>query len=273
MLNSIRNQHVKAWWSDSAILRNMLNVETVGSVLYVTLDRPEVRNAFNDELIEALYQTFSNLDSTVRVVVLAGNGGAFCAGGDLNWMRKASSYTEEQNYQDAYRLACLFQAITKSQAVVIAKIRGAAFGGGCGLVAAADVAIASEDASFAFSEVRLGLVPATISPFVIQKIGAGHARALFTTGEMFRAEKALRIGLVHDVVRSEDLDDAVMAKIKLILSAGPLSVAESKRIAQGALMTPEESATVLASARAGDEGKEGVKAFLDKRSPNFKANP
>jgi enoyl-CoA hydratase/carnithine racemase len=155
---------------------------------------------------------------------------------------------------------------------VIARVNGAAFGGGCGLVAAADVAIASEDALFAFSEVRLGLVPAAISPFVLPKIGAGNARALFTTGEAFKADRALRIGLVHETVSAGELDAAVSKKLKAILGAGPQAVATSKLIAQGTPMDLETAARVLARARAGDEGKEGVAAFLDKRKASFVAD-
>jgi enoyl-CoA hydratase/carnithine racemase len=186
-------------------------------------------------------------------------------------MREAAAYTEEQNYQDALRLANLFKAIVENPAVVIARINGAAFGGGCGLVAAADVAVASDNALFAFSEVRLGLVPATISPFVLPKIGSGNARALFTTGEAFKADRALRIGLIHEVVSAEDLDQAVNKKIKAILAAGPQAIATSKIISQGAPMDLETAARVLARARAGDEGKEGVAAFLEKRKAGFVA--
>jgi enoyl-CoA hydratase/carnithine racemase len=249
----------------------MLRVEYEGAVLRVTLDRPEVRNAFNDALIARLFEVFST-ERGARAIVLTGSGDAFCAGGDLQWMRQAAAYTEEQNYEDALKLANLFKAIVENPAVVIARVNGAAFGGGCGLVAAADVAIASEDALFAFSEVRLGLVPATISPFVLPKIGAGNARALFTTGEAFKAERALRIGLVHETVAGSDLDAAVGKKLKAILGAGPQAVATSKLIAQGTPMDLETAARVLARARAGDEGKEGVAAFLDKRKASFVAD-
>ena len=248
----------------------MLRVETNGPVLYVTLNRPDVRNAFNDELIDALYETFSTVDESIRAIVLSGAGQTFCAGGDLNWMRKAADYTEEQNYADAFKLAWVFKAMAECPAVIIAKVHGAAYGGGCGLVAAADVAIASQDTQFAFSEVRLGLIPATISPFVIEKIGAGHAKALFTTGETFNANKALTIGLIHEMVLFSELGGAVEKKLKAILSAGPKAVALSKQIAQSPPMTPEESARALAQARASDEGKEGVAAFLEKRVPAFK---
>lgn len=248
----------------------MLLTERQGGVLSVTLDRPDVRNAFNDELIAALTETFSGLDPAVRAVVIKGSGKVFCAGGDLNWMKKAAGYTREQNRADALKLAALFTAITECKAVVIAAVHGAAFGGGCGLVAAADVAIAEEQTKFSFSEVRLGLVPATISPFVVQKIGHGHARSLFTTGEVFTADKALRIGLVHDTASSSvGVDELVRARLTDILKNGPESVATSKWLAQQSPLDAEASADLLADARAGDEGKEGVDAFLNKRPASF----
>jgi len=248
----------------------MLNVETRGPVMYVTLNRPEVRNAINDELIAALTKIFVELPTEIRVVVLAGEGKSFCAGGDLEWMRKAANYTEEENYQDAIKLGALFHAIAHCPAVVIAKVHGAAFGGGSGIVAAADVAISSPETLFAFSEVRLGLIAGTISFYVIPKIGEGHARALFATGEAFGAERALRIGLVHEV---GDLDELTNAKIKQVLSVGPKAVAESKRLVHDYPQTPEQCARRLAQARAGDEGKEGVAAFLEKRKASFVVDP
>lgn len=247
----------------------MLKVESQGPVLHVTLDRPDVRNAFNDELIAELSRVFFNLDSSVRAVLLSGEGKVFSAGGDLNWMRKASSYTKEQNAEDALKLADLFEAIATCRALVVAKVQGAAFGGGCGLVCAADVAVCERETKFSFSEVRLGLVPATISPYVINKIGAGHARALFTTGEVFEGEKALRIGLVHECVGLADLHSTAMAKIKDVLRNGPESVAVSKRLAQEATLDKVAAAELLAVARSREEGKEGVAAFLDKRKANF----
>ncbi len=244
----------------------MLKVESKASVLNLTLNRPEVRNAINDELIAALTNALHSIPAETRAVVLRGEGQGFCAGGDLDWMRKAAAYTEEENYQDAMKLAGLFKAITDCPAVVISLVHGAAFGGGCGLVAASDIAIASPDAKFSFSEVKLGLIPATISPFVIGKIGAGHARALFTTGEPFGAEHALRIGLVHEV--AENLDEAVNRKIKNILASGPRAVSGAKQLTLEDLSI-EETARRLARARAGDEGKEGVAAFLEKRKASF----
>ncbi len=245
----------------------MLRVETQGPVLFVTLDRPEVRNALNDELIAALTDAFSNLPDEVRAVVVQGEGKAFCAGGDLEWMRKAANYTEDENFRDATLVARLFKSVAECRAVVIASVHGAAFGGGSGLVAAADVAVASPETKFSFSEVKLGLIPATISSFVIDKIGRGHARALFATGEAFDAEHALRIGLVNEV--AEDRTAAVNRKLSAILSAGPDAVYESKKLVLDKNLTLDDCARLLARARAGTEGREGVAAFLDKRRASF----
>lgn len=247
----------------------MLLTERAGSVLNVKLDRPEVRNAFNDELIAALTNTFTNIEDDVRVIVLSGEGQSFCAGGDLQWMKKAASYSEEQNYEDALKLAELFRAIATCHPVVIARVHGAAFGGGTGLVAAADIAVAAEGTRFAFSEVKLGLVPATISMHVIPKIGEGNARAYFVSGEPFDSDTALRIGLVHGVVPVEGLDHLVNSKVKQVLSAGPKAAHASKMLAQSREMSIEETARLLASMRAGEEGKEGVAAFLEKRKASF----
>ncbi|MDR3690698.1 MAG: enoyl-CoA hydratase-related protein [Fimbriimonas sp.] len=251
----------------------MLRVESNGPVLYVTLERPDVRNALDEELIQDLYETFTTVAEPTRVVVLAGDGLSFCAGGDLNYMRRVAAYTEEQNYEDAFRLAWVFQSMLECPVPIVAKIHGATFGGGCGLVAAADVAVAASDAQFAFSEVRLGLVPATISPFVIQKIGAGHARSLFTTGELFNAERALHIGLIHDMVVHADLAFAVERRVKAILAAGPKAVSEAKRIAQNPPLSLEESARLLAKIRSTDEAREGVSAFLERRPARYAVSP
>lgn len=242
---------------------------TPGIVTHVKLDRAEVRNAFNEELIGLLTDTFTSLSSDTRAVVLSGEGKSFCAGGDLEWMRKAADYTEQQNYDDALKLAKLFESITACPAVVIAKVHGAAFGGGCGLVAAADVAVCADDTKFSFSEVKLGLLPGTISPFVIPKIGAGHARALFSTGEIFGAEKAQQVGLVHDISTFDELDGLVNAKIKSVLSSGPQACAAAKQLVLDAPVSAEESARRLAHARASEEGREGVAAFLEKRKASF----
>lgn len=250
----------------------MLKLKSEGQVLHVTLDRPDVRNAFNDELIAALTATFSQLDRSIRAVVLSGEGKSFCAGGDLQWMKKAAAYKEEENEADALKLAGLFQSIVTCRAAVIAKVHGAAFGGGCGLVASADVAVAQAGTLFAFSEVRLGLIPGTISTVVIPKIGSGNARAYFSTGEAFDADVALRIGLVHDVCQEEQMESVVAAKLKAILSAGPEAVYQSKMLAQEFGLSIPETAKRLARTRASEEGKEGVAAFLEKRKATFVAD-
>jgi enoyl-CoA hydratase/carnithine racemase len=251
----------------------MLNVEKSGPVLRIALNRPEVRNAFNDELIAALFDAFSNLDPEIRVVVLSGEGKAFCAGGDLNWMRKAASYTEEQNRADALKLAELYEVMTQCRPLVVARLHGSVFGGGCGLAAAADYAVASEDALFAFSEVRLGLVPATISRVVIPKIGRSHARALFSTGAAFPAKRALSIGLVHEVVPSDELDEACSAVVSQILSVGPGAAHTSKLLAQEPIKSLEEGAALLARVRAGEEARQGIAAFLDRQPAPFAVKP
>lgn len=251
----------------------MLRVETDGPVGRLTIDRPDVRNSFNDELIHALTEAFMKMPAHVRVVVLGGEGKAFSAGGDLNWMRKAANYTAQENYEDAFKLTRLFHAMTECPAPIIARIQGAAFGGGCGLVAASDIGVATRNAMFAFSEVKLGLVPATISTFVLPKIGHGHARALFTTGMPFDAERALRIGLVHDVVEEAQLDEKVEEYVGHILKSGPHAVSTSKKLAIHGPYNDNEAAKLLAQARSSEEGHEGVAAFLDKRPASYVVEP
>lgn len=245
----------------------MLRVETQGPVLFVTLDRPEVRNALNDELIAKIGRVFAELPEGTRAVVIKGEGKSFCAGGDLEWMKKAAGYTDDENVRDAMKIARMFRAIAECPAVTIAAVHGAAFGGGAGLTAAADVAIATPDTKFSFSEVRLGLIPATISPFVIEKIGKGHTRALFTTAEAFDAEYALRIGLIHEV--TENLDEAIERKLKAVLANGPQAVEKAKKLISDKDLTLDECAKRLAQARASREGREGVAAFLEKRKASF----
>lgn len=242
-----------------------------GAVLRLTLDRPEVRNAFNDELIAKLTDAVASAPAEVRAIVIGGEGKAFCAGGDLEWMRRAADYTEEQNYQDAMLLGGLFETVASSPACVIAQVHGAAFGGGAGLVASCDVAVAQEGTVFAFSEARLGLVPATIAPLVLPKIGQGNARWLFSTAEAFDAAVALRIGLVHELAAESDLADAVDRKVASVLGNGPAAVASCKQIAKGGAMPMSDAARLLARTRASAEGKEGVAAFLEKRPASFKS--
>jgi methylglutaconyl-CoA hydratase len=247
----------------------MLKVEADGAVLRLTLNRPQVRNALNDELIAELYEAFISLSSSTRVVVLSGAGSAFCAGADLEWMRRTSVYSFEENQQDAIKVAKLFRAVAECPVAVIANVHGPAYGGGAGLVSACDIAIASPDARFAFSEVRIGLVPATISTVVLSKIGSGHARALFTTGEAFSATRAKAIGLVHEVVPAAKLNQAIEEKIAAVLRSAPKAVAAAKKLAGGAAPTLEEAANLLAAVRAGEEAREGFAAFVEKRPASY----
>jgi methylglutaconyl-CoA hydratase len=247
----------------------MLKVEQSGPVLRVQLNRPEVRNALNEELIDAISSLYSTVSDAIRVIVLEGNGATFCAGGDLDWMKRAAHYTEEENYRDAMNIAKMFAAIRDAKPVTIASVHGAAMGGGAGIVACCDVAIVTEDSKYAFSEVKLGLIPATISPFVIDKIGKGHARALFATGEVFGAVHAFHIGLVHEVVSVRDRENAITKKIRGVLTAGPHAVKGAKDLVLDSPLSREETATRLAKARASEEGIEGITAFLEKRSPSF----
>lgn len=247
----------------------MLTQDRFGPVLRITLDRPDVRNALNDELIEAVLSAFSGLDPEVRVVWLRGAGKAFCAGGDLNWMAKAAAYTEEQNAADALKIADMFEAVTNCPAAVVGQVHGSAFGGGFGLACCCDVVVAQEGTKFCLSEARLGLVAATISPHVVAKIGSGHARALLTTAEVFDANRALQIGLVHEVTSEQEIESAVWTKIASILRNGPHAVTVSKRLALDPPMDKETAARLLAKMRASDEGKEGVGAFLEKRPASF----
>jgi len=251
----------------------MLDVVSKGPVVHLVLNRPEVRNALNAELIAALNTALTSLPPGTRVVILRGEGKTFCAGGDLNWMREAANYTEDENRRDATEIGRLFSNVANCPAAVIAQVHGAAFGGGAGLVAAADITVAAEESLFSFSEARLGLIPATISGFVVDKIGPGHARALFATAEAFDARRAYEIGLVHACVPREELDAAVQAKVAHVLKNGPLAVEKSKRLVLDAPIPLGECVNRLAEARASEEGREGVAAFLEKRPASFVAEP
>jgi methylglutaconyl-CoA hydratase len=251
-----------------------------GVVARVTLNRPDVHNAFNAELIGDLRQTFRKLaDEPVdrlRAVVLAGAGPSFCAGADVSWMRASLGLTREQNEQDAMVMAEMFDAIDRCPVPVIARVHGAALGGGMGLCAVSDLVIAEVGARFGFTETRLGILPAVISPFVIAKIGETHARALFPGGKRFDATRALRIGLVHEVVEGEDaLDAAVDAAVDDLLAAGPTAARAAKAIVREVRGLPHEStrwhtARRIAGQRISAEGQDGLRAFLEKREPVWK---
>ena len=246
-----------------------------GAVATVTLRRPERRNALDPALLEELAESFLGVsgEADVRVVVLRGEGPAFCAGADLDWMAASRELSRQENVADAERMAAAFEAVDACPKGVVARVHGAAFGGGAGLVACADVAVAAEGTTFAFSEVRLGLLPATISPYVLRSIGPGATRALFTSGRRFDAEEARRLGLVHAVASEDRLDAAVAEVVGSLLEAGPEAVTECKRLVREATsgMMLADLPERIALARTGAEGREGVAAFLERRSPSWSA--
>jgi methylglutaconyl-CoA hydratase len=245
-----------------------LAVDERDGVVTVTLNRPEVHNAFNDELIAEAVELFDGLArSAARAVVLRGSGANFCAGADLNWMSRMVSYTRDENVRDSAKLAKMYAAIDECPLPVVGRIHGAAIGGGVGLVAVCDVAICARESKFGLSEVKLGILPAVISPYVIAKIGETHARALFLTGERFDAERALRIGLVHRV--ADDVDAAVEETLAQLRTSGPEAVRACKKlIAHVAASELAEAVPytieAIAERRVSKEGQEGMSAFLKK---------
>ncbi len=254
-----------------------LVIETREGVCRVTLNRPEVRNAFDDELISRLREAFSALgeDETVRAVVLAGNGPAFCAGADLNWMKRMAGYSYEQNLADAQGLAEMLSALDRLPKPTIARVHGPAFAGGTGLVAACDIAIGTPEAKFCFSEAKLGLVPSTIGPHVMRAIGERAARRYFLTAEVFGAEEAYRIGLLSILVPSSELDSKVDSLIKDLLAGGPEAHAKIKQLIRSIANRPLDDALVaqtaksIAEVRVSPEGREGISSFLEKRRPSW----
>jgi methylglutaconyl-CoA hydratase len=242
-----------------------LHIERAGSVLRITLARPESRNAFDAALIAELRDAFADIGDA-RAVVLAGEGESFCAGADVEWMRSSAELSYEENVQDARRLRLMLETIDGCPAPVVVRVHGHALGGGAGLVACADIAVAAEGTEFAFSEVKLGIVPSVISPFALAKIGPSAARRYFVTGERFDAETAFRIGLVHEV--ADDPDSAVEKLVGELLTAGPEAARHAKRLV---LDRPDGLATErrIAERRTSEEGQEGLRAFLDKRKPSW----
>jgi methylglutaconyl-CoA hydratase len=243
-----------------------LRVERDGDVLRVTLARPERRNAFDAELIDELTGAFESVGEDVRAVLLSGEGESFSAGADVDWMRSSVELSYEENVADARRLRKMLETIDSCPAPVVARVHGHALGGGCGLVACSDIVVAAPDTQFAFSEVKLGIIPAVISPFALSKIGASAARRYFVTGERFDAATALRIGLVHEV--AEDLDAAVAAIVAELRSAGPEAARHAKKLV---LERPDGLGTErrIAQRRTSEEGQEGLRAFLEKRSSSW----
>ena len=238
-----------------------LRIERDGTILRVTLARPERRNAFDAELIRDLTEAFADVGDA-RVVVLAGDGESFCAGADIDWQRAAIDLSYEENVEDALRLYRMLEAIDSCPAPVVARIQGYCLGGGCGLASCVDVALAAEDATFGFSEVKLGIVPAVISPFVLPRIGGGAARRYFLTAERFDAGTALQIGLVHEV--SGDLNASIDRVVGELLTSGPEAVRAAKQLIRER-PSGEEAAHLAARLRTSEEGQGGLRAFLDKQ--------
>jgi methylglutaconyl-CoA hydratase len=254
----------------------ILERSDVGQVAHVRLNRPDVRNAFNAELIAELTKIFEDLagDENVRAIVLSGNGKVFCGGADISWMRASLDLSYDRNVADAQAMSDMFRAIDRCPKPVIGKIHGAALGGGAGLAAVCDTVIASSDAVFGFTEVKLGIIPAVISPFVLAKIGVSHARALFLTGERFDAKRAHHIGLVHEVVVADTLDVCIERVVNEILSAGPEAVAAAKALVTTVReasydQSRDITAEAIAKQRTSPEGQEGLRAFLERRKASW----
>jgi methylglutaconyl-CoA hydratase len=256
----------------------MLTVHKGAGIARLTLDRPEIRNAFDDALIAAVTQALRKLDTddTVRAVVLAGNGPAFCAGGDLNWMKRMSGYTYEQNVADAQGLAGMLQTLDRMKKPTIARVHGPAYAGGIGLVAACDIAVGVPEAKFCLSEAKIGLSPATISPYVVRAMGERMARRYFLSAEVFDGNEAYRIGLLSHVSPSAKLDGEIDEILKNLLAGGPQALGKIKvlirDVASGKVddAMVAETAKRIAEIRATPEGKEGVASFLDKRKPAWR---
>ncbi len=256
-------------------MSNALRIEIQAQVARITLSRPEIRNAFNDEVIAELTAAFLDLGGRddVRAIVLAAEGPAFCAGADLNWMRRMADYTREENLSDAAKLAEMLRVMYACPKPTVAAVQGDVFAGGMGLVAACDMAVSVDTATFCLSEVKLGLIPATISPYVIRAMGARAAHRYFLTAERFTAQEAHRIGFVHELVAPDALDAKVDELLKALTSASPNAVRACKRLVQDVaereLTGDLIAATVegIADIRASEEGREGVQSFLQKRKP------
>src|SRR5215471_2133055 len=259
----------------------MLKIDVQKNLAFVVLDRPDVHNAFNDELVLRLTEAFTELGrrAEVRVIVLAGNGKSFCAGADLKWMKRMVQFTHDENVEDARRVGRMYLAIAKCPKPVIARVHGAALGGGAGLVAACDIGVAIESVQFGFTEVKLGIIPAIISPFVIARIGPGRAREFFITGERFLAPVAMNIGLIQHVASHElALDALVDSKISQILTSAPDAIAAAKELvfgvaAQNLDASLEFAADAIARSRASMEGQAGMKAFLERQRPPWIEKP
>jgi methylglutaconyl-CoA hydratase len=260
---------------EAAMTYQTLTIAIADKVATVTLNRPDVRNAFNETTISDITLAFDQLgrDESVRAIVLATNGPAFCAGADLNWMKKMAGYSHEENSADAMQLAEMLRTIYLCPKPVVAKVQGDCYAGGMGLVAACDVTVAVEEANFCLSEVKLGLIPATISPYVIKAMGEQAARRYFLTAERFTAQQALRIGFAHEVVAAGELDATVAAIVKALVNNSPNAVQQAKVLVRDVAGLPvtdallADTAERIAHIRASEQGREGVQSFLEKRKP------
>lgn len=254
-----------------------LQLQSDNRVATLTLNRPDVRNAFNETTIDEITRAFQEIgnDDAIRAIVLAATGPAFCAGADLNWMKKMAAYTHAQNHADALRLAQMLRAIYLCPKPVVARIQGDCYAGGMGLVAACDIVVAVPEAHFCLSEVKLGLIPATISPYIIKAMGENAARRYFLTAERFNAQEAHRIGFVHEIAPAGELDARVADIVKALVSNSPNAVKQAKSLVRevaGRALTDQlvtDTAQQIAQIRASDEGREGVQSFLEKRKPGW----
>jgi len=252
-----------------------LEIDDRGAVRWIWLNRPEVRNAFNDALIGEISAAFAEVESAegVRVVVVAARGPAFCAGADLNWMRAMASFSHADNHADALRVARMFHAVHSCSRPVIARVQGDAYGGGVGLAAACDIVIAADSVNFGLSEVRLGIVAATISPHLVRAMGARQAARYMLTAEKFDGKRARELGLVHELVKANGLDYEVERQASVLLSSSPAALAATKRLLADVVEAPMDdvllaaTAKCIADARVSPEGREGITAFLEKRAP------
>ena len=254
-----------------------IRISAQGGIATVVLSRPDVRNAFNDEVIAELSQAFIQLgdDPQVRAIVLMAEGPAFCAGADLNWMRRMADYSREENEQDAEKLAFMLRTIYECPKPTIARVQGDVYAGGMGLVACCDMAVSVDTANYCLSEVKLGLIPATIGPYVIRAMGPRASHRYFLTAERFSAAEARRIGFVHEVVPADQLDATVSTWVQALLAASPNAIKECKKLVQYVAdrditrLLIDHTVKAIADIRASDEGKEGVQSFLNKRKPNW----
>ena len=259
---------------------NTLGIAREGKTATVTLNRADTRNAFNEETIAELTRAFRELgaDDELRAIVLAANGPAFCAGADLNWMKKMAGYTHAENHADALQLAEMLRTIYLCPKPVVAKVQGDCYAGGMGLVAACDIVVTVEEANFCLSEVKLGLIPATISPYVIKAMGENASRRYFLTAERFAASEALRIGFAHEVVAADALDAKVAEIVKALVNNSPNAVRQAKALVRDVVGKTVDDALLadtaerIAHIRASEQGREGVASFLEKRKPNWLTN-